>query len=425
MRKTITILLFFAMLCAAACIPRPQNEEDFMINENGTITAYKGQKGIDLVIPARIGGVPVMSIGRDTFKEENLLSVVIPNSVMGIGDEAFSNNQLTSVTIGKGITSIGFAAFSINQLTSVTIPRNVTRINGYAFAYNQLRSVTIGNSVTSINYCAFANNQLSSVTIPSSVSYIGSDAFAGNPLTSVTIGADVTLRHNAFPRNFVNFYNTNMKQAGAHVYRDGKWDTASASVAQNKSNSMSDEKISPQYKGDFLTDKRGTITDYSGRGVAVVIPDMIDDMPVTAVGGGAFLKKQITSVVIPKSAVSIGAYAFAENQLTHIVIPDNITDISNRAFAENQLISIVMSDNLANIGEGAFANNQLDSVAIPDSVSFIGASAFEGNTLTSITIGADVTLRYSAFSEGFVNYYNNKGKKAGTYMYSDGSWDRR
>ena len=116
-------------------------------------------------------------IGPRAFMDNQLTSVIIPNSVISIGDDAFSKNKLTSVTIPNSVTSIGDNAFSYNQLTSVTIPDSVTSIDRYAFYDNKLTSVTIPNSVTSIDESTFRNNQLTSVTIPNSVISIGQFAF--------------------------------------------------------------------------------------------------------------------------------------------------------------------------------------------------------------------------------------------------------
>ena len=131
-------------------------------------------------------------IRDEAFHQNKLTTITIPNSVTSIGERAFSNNQLTNVTIGNSVTSIGESAFSGNQLTTVTIPNSVTSIGESAFSSNQLTNVTIGNGVTSIGGGAFSRNQLTTVTIPNSVTSIGKVAFYRNQLTNVTIGNGVT-----------------------------------------------------------------------------------------------------------------------------------------------------------------------------------------------------------------------------------------
>jgi prepilin-type N-terminal cleavage/methylation domain-containing protein len=73
----------------------------------GTISDYTCSNGVDVVIPANIGGVDVTSIGDYVFYYNQLTSVTIPESVTSIGDSAFSQNQLTSITIPDSVTSIG------------------------------------------------------------------------------------------------------------------------------------------------------------------------------------------------------------------------------------------------------------------------------------------------------------------------------
>ena len=101
---------------------------------------------------------------------------VVHGRPTSIDKKAFSNNQLTSVIIPNSVTSISDTVFYKNQLTSVIIPNSVTSIGRYAFDTNQLTSVSIPNSVTSIGNSAFSNNQLTSVTIPQNCQ-VASNAF--------------------------------------------------------------------------------------------------------------------------------------------------------------------------------------------------------------------------------------------------------
>ena len=151
----------------------------------------------DLVLPESYKGENYEINQYAFYEREDIISIIIPNSVTSIGDRAFCYCfGLASVTIGNSVTSIGDYAFCYcDSLTSVTIPDSVTSIGEWAFCYcDSLTSVTIPDSVTSIGYEAFYNcTGLTSVTIPDSVTSIGREAFWGcTSLTSVTIGNNVT-----------------------------------------------------------------------------------------------------------------------------------------------------------------------------------------------------------------------------------------
>ena len=194
--------------------------------------------------------------------------------------------------------------------------------------------------------------------------------------------------------------------------------------------------------GDFTYTTSGTpataqITDYTGAGGAVSIPDTLEDdvshvvYSVTSIGGFAFDNcSSLTSVTIPSSVTSIGSYAFSRcTSLTSVVIPDSVSSIVIYAFSGcSSLTSIsVSSDNLnyssedgvlfdkgktilvqcpggksgdytipdtvTNIREAAFSDcSSLTSVVIPNSVTSIGNSAFHTcSGLTSVTIPSSVT----------------------------------
>lgn len=173
----------------------------------------------------------------------------------------------------------------------------------------------------------------------------------------------------------------------------------------------------------------------------IVIPDMIDNYPVTAIDNNAFLNcSKITGVSIGRYVKTISKNAFtncsklanfyidAENEyftcdingvlfsqgrtklikfpegnsaesydipsgvttidecafedcrkLRTVTIPEGVKTIGNRAFSEcGKLEEITLPESLTSIGNGAFYFcNSLTAVVIPDGVTSIGASAFE------------------------------------------------
>jgi hypothetical protein len=118
---------------------------------------------------------------------------------------------------------------------------------------------------------------------------------------------------------------------------------------------------------------------------------------------------------------------------------DPVISIGNRAFMMDsrlKIASLTIPNSVTSIGAEAFINNELISVTIPASVTSIGERAFYKSTdspnlsvagIANITIGANVNINSSAFdyvySRGgyrvtsFISYYNNNGRKAGTYKF--------
>lgn len=234
------------------------NTFDFNLT-TGTITEYNGTDTV-VVIPSKINGVTVTTIGTDAFLGLNITSVTIPGSVTEIGANAFAdctnltsvnyagdwsnltiqsgnpavqdaanaplfdfefilnntavivtnykyNGAAADVTIpsryqGKPVTTIGHAAFFNSAVTSVTIPDSVTSISDEAFINcPKLTNISIPNSVTYIGFSAFSScTSLKSITLPSSLSFISGALFLGcSQLTTIHIPVSVTsIGNNAF-----------------------------------------------------------------------------------------------------------------------------------------------------------------------------------------------------------------------------------
>ena len=171
----------------------PSDESYFTVDGTGkTIVDLTdaGKTQTELVIPYKINGVEITSIGDYAFNAcSSLTSINIPNSVTSIGDFAFNTcSSLTSINIPNSVTYIGNGAFNgCTSLTSINIPNGVTSIGDFAFGgCSSLTSINIPNSVTNIGSGAFNGcTSLTSINIPNSVTSIAADAFVN--CTNLTI----------------------------------------------------------------------------------------------------------------------------------------------------------------------------------------------------------------------------------------------
>jgi autotransporter-associated beta strand protein len=161
--------------------------------------------------------------------------------------------------------------------------------------------------------------------------------------------------------------------------------------------------------GDFTyetADGAVTITAYTGAGGSVVIPEVIDGLPVTTIGDYAFSGlTSITSLIIGNSVTGIGMGA--------------ISDCSG-------LASVTIGNAVTSIGLFAFSGcTSLASVFIPASVTDLGGAAFSNcSSLTAIEVDGANTVYASAdgvlFNKALTVLIQCPARKSGDYAVPDG-----
>ena len=348
------------------------------------IRSYSPETITMIAIPATIDDCPVVGINGYAFGNcENLVEILIPDSVTSIEDGAFFGgssrfsgcSRLTSLTIPNSVTKIGSGAFAnCSGLTSVTadpkwgtwfswatnltftIPDGVTSIGKEAFyGCSGLTSITIPDSVTSIGERAFTwCSGLTSVTIPDGVTSIGNEAFSGcSGLTSITISDGMT-------------------SIGSSVFAGCSGLTSIT-----------------------IPDSVTTIEGYAFYGCDSLF-DTSTIPGVRLVDGWAVGYESTFSGMLDLTGIrGIGERAFTWcSGLTSVAIPDSVTSIEDGTFSNcSGLMSVTIPNSVTNIGEAAFYNcSGLTSITIPDSVTSIGRFAFEScSGLTSVTIPGSVT----------------------------------
>ena len=157
----------------------------------------------------------------------------------------------------------------------------------------------------------------------------------------------------------------------------------------------------------------------NNKGGDVVIPPVVEGVPVTRIGVAAFEEDyDMTSVTIPDTVKEIGQIAFKRCKIKSVEIPDSVEKIENGAFVGCvSLTDIKMSENIKYIGSGAFAmtpwldeqskktpmfiindilvdgSNCTGDVIVPDTIKSISGGAFCGNNnITSIVFPQGIEI---------------------------------
>ncbi|MDR0983711.1 MAG: leucine-rich repeat protein [Ruminococcus sp.] len=375
-----------------------------------TITKYNG-KNERVVIPEVIDGNPVTAIGEKSFQNNNIITeVVFPDTIKSIGNYAFSScDNLAEVKLSESLTEIGGCAFIYcENLKTITIPGSVTEIGRSAFSYcENLKTITIPGSVKVVD--AFSYSGLQSVTLSEGVEIIEEGAFYGCenltevnlPESLVSIGyvafmdcsslAEIILPNN--PDLVIDEY-----ALGYYEYMEGciveylpnpyfriygyKDSAAEKYAVENEFKFFTPEVIS-DFEYTVTSDGEVTITGYTGVGGNLILPSEIEDLPVTAIGAGAFADCTVLDSIIIRADVEvIGDNAFENcTNLTYVDMSNRVTKIGNSAFKGcSNLTEVDLSDDLTEIGEQAFAGcNLMGKVTVPSGVKTVPNEIFAGN----------------------------------------------
>lgn len=298
----------------------------------------------------------------------------------------------------------------------------ITRYSGVSTSLD-IPSEIDGKTVTAIGANAFAGAPLSSVTIPETVTAIGAGAFQGTDLTWVKVPASVAeigekaFGYDADGQPIVDFTLCVTPGSTAEAYA--------------KANNFALEYFTESgLRYEILTDAEtgdqyASIITYDGTDPQLVIPETLQDVPVTEIGYRAFLENAvITGVTLPSTLKKIGDRAFMFTNVGDIDLPAGLEIIEEGAFAQMpnltainipggvkelpymvfyndvNLASVTLNEGLEKIGSDVFSScSGLKSLILPDTVKELGENTFQNCTsLASINFPAGLTyIPYACF----------------------------
>lgn len=190
----------------------------FNNNDNQSLT-IKNQAFQNIEINGNNKGVSipanVAEIGESAFENAKINSLIFEENskITMIKSDAFKSNDLVTLILPNSLETIGSGAFSNNiSLKDVNLPinNNYKSISSDLFSGNtNLININIPSNVTEIGENAFSNNSsLKAIEIPANVVSIGNGAFSECPALGITEGDFINNSNANF--NWCNiFYNKN------------------------------------------------------------------------------------------------------------------------------------------------------------------------------------------------------------------------
>ncbi len=418
----------------------------YIVKDNSKVIGAK-----HIVIPDRIGGIPVEYIKDYLFNRNTVIeSVVLPRTLKDIGANAFANcSNLKSVTFSQGeepcaLRKISYCAFILDtKLSVMEFPEGLVMIDDSAFSgCSSLKEIDIPDSVIEIGTSAFYQTGLynDSASWDNGVLYLNRHLIKvanipsdgkfriqeGTLSVSRECFKDRTgLVELYIPDSLIVFDKDAF--SGCNNLYSVEFE---GTVAQWLKIFFENDLASPMHFASTLHIDGAKPNGENG------LLDLSAADSVTAIPAGTFRGiTGIKKVIIPANITSIGSNAFNGcSDLEEIVLKGSLTQIGDNVFdgtafylkdgnwedgvlyltdelgkhylldAKDEKLpedgKITVKSGTLIICATAFKDcTRLTEVTIPETVNYIGAKAFKGCTaLTKVIFEGDVT--FFAFNEG-------------------------
>ena len=305
------------------------------------------------------GRVEILEYGMtevepEAFREKDIVSIELPNSVTKIGECAFFLSSLKEAVIPYSVKTIERRAFSACELEKITIPYGVEYIGESAFSgCESLHTVSLTKGLKIIDERAFYECKcLAKINLPEGIEKIGREAFSFcDNLSEIEIPKSVT-------------------EIEANPFR----------ACRKLCIHIDEENLS--YKlidGSIFTADGKKIISYLGQKNEYSIPEGTE-----YIGEMAFAYSLLNSIKFATTVKEIGRFAFWKCRFIGVRIPYSVHSIEELAFADcNIMRGVEIEEGLYKIGNRAFDGCELLTRAVlPKTLCEVGNGIFSGCAIT-------------------------------------------
>lgn len=413
------------------------------LDANGN-TLYMGS---DYVIPATVKDekgeeYEVKELGASCFagygvvSNDNLNSIVLPNTIRKVGLSCFSNcrslksvqlpgsleclsdscfsacSVLENIEIPENVSAIGDGCFAGSLLQSIKLPANLQILGKGCFQYcYKLEQADLTSQITVLPiYTFYCCSSLQKVILPASLQKIEVASFADcASLKEITIPENVKEMAQIFwntnlrtltclaktPPSIPDGYLFRGKQSFANcklVVPEGSEDAYKKAFVWESFFRVyqTDADNGLLYELDTNTQTAMLLRSDANNLVNCVVSEtrVHDGMeyPVTELEADCFSScRELESVSLPSGIEKLPDYTFSGcYNLRQVQLPAQLKKMGNFCFQSTGIEEITLPQSLEEIGGSCFSFSMLKSITIPASVNTIGDYAFSCFNLKSI-----------------------------------------
>lgn len=264
---------------------------------------------------------------------DELVSIIIPDSVTAIGRTAFAElAKLESVKLGQNVKSLGLYSFSrCTNLKSINIPNKITTIPDYCFrGCEKLKDIVLHDNIQSIGARAFENCKVMKISVlPANLTTMGKWAFGiCNAITSITL-----------PDNLTSVDDNPFFECKKLEYFYGKF-----ASEDNRCFIFEGElkALAPQTEGEYtlpdgITRLGGKSISHMSKQITITIPNTvteIDEETFARIDNVLGFKGKYASEDGKFLIKDDSLYAYAANGDTKCDVPYGVENIMYRVFSE-------------------------------------------------------------------------------------------
>lgn len=354
-----------------------------------TILEYTGED-VDVVIPAQMGGRPVVAIAEKAFyKNGEINSITIQSDAdnFTIGAQAFSDmDMLVSVVLPDGLKTIPTRAFSgCDSLTEVTMGNGVETIEEYAFSEcPTLANIYISATSGGKGKADSDYNTQYNMTMPSSLKTIGNFAF----YQSITASAASTRKI---------LFNAALTAIGQSAF-DGCNRIAFIDYADADTAVSLTEIGNNAFYG--CTSLRFTKNTTAGASGVFFLTKALEDRVLESIGDGAFdgcsysgTSSSRATLKIYEDTESIGDYAFRNvNNIKEVQFYACNPELGEGAFyGASNLATVKYYAEDGTNEDGSVKYSESSETSLSPSLTSIPSLLFYGTGLSGFKLGTTVT----------------------------------